>query len=142
MRIALDEGVSHPLASLLRSHGYDADSAAELARLGLTDVQVLVQAALDGQTLVTHNRKDFRMLHEAWLTWRNRWTAEVVQATGVPIALSGHAGILIVPQLPNHNLARIVETFADANDSIPDSLFAWSSGKGWHEILFSTTPLP
>jgi hypothetical protein len=136
VRIALDEGVSHPLASLLRSHGYDADSATELGRLGLTDVQVLVQAVLHGQVRVTHNKKDFRMLHEAWITWRRRWTAEVVQAIGVQVTLSGHAGILLVPQLPNLNLARIIEPFADANASLPDRLFAWNAAKGWHELSF------
>ena len=133
MRIALDEGVSHPLASLLRSHGY---SATELGRLGLTDVQVLVQAVLGGQTVVTHNRKDFRLLHEAWITWRGRWAAEVARAVGTPVGLSSHAGILIVPQLPNHDLARIIEAFADANDSIPDRLFAWSAAQGWYELSF------
>jgi hypothetical protein len=136
VHIVLDEGVSHPLAGLLRSDGYDADSAKELGRLGLTDVQVLVQAVLSGQTIVTHNKSDFRMLHEAWITWRRRWTAEVVQASGLPIVLSGHAGILIVPQVPNHDLARLIEPFADANDSIPDRLFAWDRAKGWHELIF------
>jgi hypothetical protein len=135
VRIAQDEGVSHPLASLLRSSGYDADSAKELGRLSLADVQVLVQAVLSGQTIVTHDKSDFRMLHEAWITWRRRWTEEVVRATGLPIALSGHAGILIVPLLPNHALARIIEPFVDTHDSIPDRLFAWSTAKGWHELI-------
>ena len=65
MRFVLDEDVSHALAGLLRSHGYDADSAKELGRLGLTDVQVLLRAADAGRTLVTKNNKDFRSLHEA-----------------------------------------------------------------------------
>ena len=134
MRFALDEDVSHPLASLLRSHGYDADSATELGRLRLTDVQVLIQAADARQTLITHNNWDFRALHEAWITWRRRWTREIVQETGVNVSLSAHAGILVVPHLPNHALARIIEPFADAHDSIDDRLFSWNEQRGWHEI--------
>lgn len=65
MRIALDEDVSHPLAGLMRSDGYDVDSAKELGRLGLRDVHVLLRAVESGQTLVTHNSDHFRALHEA-----------------------------------------------------------------------------
>ena len=136
MRFVLDEDVSHALAGLLRFHGYDADSAKELGRLGLTDVQVLLRAADDGRTLITKNNEDFRALHEAWVSWRGRWAAEVARTVGTPVDLSGHAGILIVPQRPNHVLAPIIEAFADANESISDRLFAWSAAKGWHELSF------
>ena len=136
MRLALDEDVSHPLAGLLRSDGYDADSAKELGRLGLRDVQVLLRAAESDQTLVTHNNDDFRALHEAWVTWRRRWSDEVAQAIGMPVALSQHAGILIVPHLPIRALARILEPFADSSGSIADRLFAWAASQGWHELRF------
>ncbi len=65
VRLALDENVPHRLASQLRSLGYDADSATEFDRLGLRGPRVLVAAPDAGQTLVTHNLKDFAMLHEA-----------------------------------------------------------------------------
>ena len=135
MRFVLDEDVSHALAGLLRSHRYDADSAKELGRLGLTDVQVLPRATDDGRTVITKNNKDFRALREAWISWRGRWAAEVTRAVGTPVALSSHAGILIVPQRPDRDLARIIdEAVADANDAISDRLFAWSAAAGWHEI--------
>jgi len=70
LRFALDEDVAHRLAGLLRSQGWDVDSAKELGHLGLSDVHVLLRAAEDGQTLVTHNSNDFRMLHEVLVTWR------------------------------------------------------------------------
>ena len=136
MRLALDEDVSHPLAGLLRSDGYDADSAKELGRLGLRDVQVLLRAAESGQTLVTHNNEDFRALHEAWVTWRRRWADEVAGTLGIPVALSQHAGILIVPHLPIQALARILEDLADAAGSTEDRLFAWDASQHWHELQF------
>ncbi|MGH2615466.1 MAG: DUF5615 family PIN-like protein [Thermomicrobiales bacterium] len=135
-RFALDEDVSHRFASLLRSRGWNVDSAKELDRLGLSDVQVLLRAAADGQTLVTHNIKDFRALHEAWVTWRWRWAAEVEHVTGRPVHLSQHAGILITPHLPNHELARILEEFADAAEPMADRLFSWTQVGGWHEVRF------
>ena len=136
LRVVLDEDVSHRLARLLRSQGWDIDSAKELGRLRLTDVQVLLRAAEDGRTLITHNIKDFRSLHEAWVTWRGRWTAEIVQLTGSPVHLSQHAGILITPHLPDRDLARILEEFADSNVPLTDRLFSWLPVLGWHELRF------
>lgn len=134
LRIVLDEDVSHRLARLLRSQGWDIDSAKELGRRRLTDVEVLLRAAEDGRTLVTHNIKDFPALHEAWVTWRRRWTAEVVQMTGSPVHLSQHSGILIAPHLGDHDLARILEEFARTNEPLADRLFVWSRGREWEEV--------
>ena len=133
-RIVLDEDVSHRLAGFLRSQGWDIDSAKELGRIRLTDVQVLLRAAEDGRTLVTHNVKDFRTLHEAWVRWRGRWAAEVVQLTGSPVRLSQHAGILIAPHLPDRDLALILEEFTEADEPMVDRLFSWLPVSGWQEL--------
>jgi hypothetical protein len=138
LRIVLDEDVSHRLAGLLRSQGWDIDSAKELGRRRLTDVQVLLRATEDGRTLVTHNIKDFRALHEAWVTWRRRWAAEVVKMTGSPVHLSQHAGILIAPHLPDRELASILEEFAATDEPMADRLFSWLPARGWHELHFSS----
>jgi len=133
-KFALDEDVAHAVASLLRYRGLNVDSAKELGRLGLTDPQVLLRAAEQQQTLVTHNRKDFRALHEAWILWRGRWAVEVEQTTGGSTTLTQHAGILIVPHMRNQELARIIEEFDDAAHPTMDRLFAWRRGAGWFEI--------
>lgn len=135
MRFALDEDVSRPLVGPLRSRGYDTDSAKELRRLGLSDVDVVVRSADAGQALVTHNDRDVRTLRGAWLRWRGRWRLEIVAATGVEVALSGHAGIIVVPHLPNYDLAQIIQPFAEAADQIDDRLFAWTNADGWLEPL-------
>ena len=116
LKFALDEDVPHSLASLLRSHGQDADSAKELGRLGLSDARVLLRTAVDQQTLVTHNNKDFRSLHEAWVTWGR------------------HAGILISPHMKERDLARILEEFEESAGWMSDRLFAWSPTRLWHEL--------
>lgn len=136
-RLLLEEDVAHRVASLLRSRGLDADSAKERGHLGLSDVQVLLRAAENGQTLVSHNGRDFRALHEAWVTWRLRWTREAQEATGSTVFLSQHAGILFTPHLPTHDLARILEEFVDAAETMGDRLFRWRPGEGWNEMHVS-----
>jgi Domain of unknown function (DUF5615) len=134
LRFALDEGVSHPLASLLRSQGWDIDSAKELGRLGLRDVQVLLRAVAEGQTHITHNGNHFYALHEAWVTWRRSWSIEVERVTGMRILLPHHAGILIAPQIDVRDLVPILEEFGPDHESIADRLFVWSLGRQWQEV--------
>lgn len=134
--IALDEDVRHDLAGLLRSRGWDADSARELGRLGMSDTRVLLAAAQNRQTLVTHNRLDFLALHEAWATWRQVWESEVEQITGRFVSFSQHAGILITPHLPNRDLARILEDLADTAGPLEDRLFVWNRFQLWYEVHF------
>jgi hypothetical protein len=102
----------------------------------LSDAQILLRAAEERQTLVTHNSKDFRALHEAWVTWRQRWAWEVEQTTGSPVNLSRHAGILITPHLPGHHLASILEEFTETARELDDRLFAWNLARRWHELHF------
>lgn len=131
---ALDEDVDHHVAALLRADGQDAKSAKELARLGLSDIQVLIHATEREQTLVTHNHRDFALLHEAWMTLRRRWAVEIELVTGHPVVLSRHAGILIAPQIPRLHLVRILHEFAHSAGAMDDRLFAWYPATGWQEI--------
>jgi hypothetical protein len=117
-------------------NGLDVDSAKELGRLRLTDPQVLLFAAENNQALITHNDKDFRALHEAWVTWRRRWSREVEQVFGRPVHLSQHAGILILPHRPIQDLASMLETFEDSAESLEDRLFAWTPRRQWHELRY------
>lgn len=135
-RFALDEDVSHPLAALLGSRGYDIASAKELGRLRLTDPQFLLGAIEAGQTLITHNADDFEALHEAWMLWRRRWQDEIGRTVGRSVALSGHPGILMPPHLPPETLASIIEEIGASSESIEDRLFSWTPELGWGEVVF------
>jgi hypothetical protein len=88
------------------------------------------------QTLVTHNDKDFQSLHEAWVTWRRRWTLEIEESIGQRLHLSQHAGVLIVPHGYVHDLAQIIEEFVDSAGAMEDRLFTWDRARGWHELHF------
>lgn len=86
-QLYLDEDVPVTVATLLAAAGHPARTAVAVGRLGRWDAEQLLYAAEQGWTIVTHNRRDYHALHEAWLTWSPRWR--------VP---RPHAGILILDQ--------------------------------------------
>ena len=135
LRFVLDENVARPIAQALRERGHDAESARDLGRLRWTDVRVLTHASQAGQTVVTHNARDFWMLQEAWIGWRRRWSGEAERATGKVVPMSGHAGIVIVPQVPVADVEALVASFAERHGAIPDRIFVWSGDGGWSELL-------
>jgi hypothetical protein len=136
IRLALDENVSHPLASMLRSLGYDADSASELGRLQLRDPLVLAAAVDAGQTVVTHNLRDFALLQEDWHPLRRRWESEAASQAGRPLAFSGHRGILMLPHVANAILAPAIASIVDGGRPLADRLFVWSQRERWVEVTF------
>jgi predicted nuclease of predicted toxin-antitoxin system len=69
----LDEDVPVELADLLRARGHSATTTRNESRLGRPDPDQLLFTAKNGFVLVTHNRRDFARLHEAWLLWARDW---------------------------------------------------------------------
>lgn len=69
----LDEDVPVAVASLLSAAGHPARTTVATGRLGRWDADQLLYATDRGWTLVTHNRRDYRALHEGWLVWSSRW---------------------------------------------------------------------
>jgi len=138
----LDEDVPHAVAALLRQQGFEVQSAKELGRLGVSDVQVLLQAALDDQIVVTHNGRDFELLHEAWITWGRQWEREVAAENHVKASLSHHAGILITPHLPNQAMVDVMASFVGSYGPIAGRLLVWSAATGWRESRREPRPMP
>jgi hypothetical protein len=122
------------LAEALRALGHDALATEEIGAKGTPDHLQLIEARERGRRFVTHNNRDFRLLHRAWRDWPNRWGV-----AGVP----SHPGILILAQddgaggkLGSARLASLVDGFAtDANHGRLDGrAFGWSRLTGWREI--------
>ncbi|MGH2449075.1 MAG: DUF5615 family PIN-like protein [Chloroflexota bacterium] len=65
----LDNDVSLRLVPLLRAAGHEVTTTRGLGVTAATDDAQLLIAARNGWTLVTSNRRDFRLLHDAWRTW-------------------------------------------------------------------------
>ncbi len=98
----LDHNVSHQLAHALRALGHGVDTAYGLRLDAADDDEQLATAALSGRILVTHNRRDFILLHRAWFRWARLWGVTNVQ----------HHGILMIPdapRLPTPDAARALD---------------------------------
>lgn len=101
-RLYLDEDVVPELARMLRSHGYDAISAHEVAALRLEDAEQLERAASEGRTLLTYNYHDFLRISDEWF-----------------MAGRSHAGIVIsYRQYSRHELGSLFRTVVALLESL------------------------
>ncbi len=88
-RFHFDQNVALDIAVMVRHASQDVVTTGEAGLLDADDAVHLLTAARAGRILVTHNRRDFRLLHRAWQRWTRDWGVSV-----------GHAGILVIPQPP------------------------------------------
>jgi hypothetical protein len=98
--------------------------------LGLGDAidsyQVLT-AAHNGWVLMSHNRKDFRLLHNAWLLWRDAW--------GVSASVA-HGGILILPHDRASDTVQRLDLFATSRPgSLADQIYEYRTSRGWVRVI-------
>ena len=83
IRLYFDEDVHKRLAHALRLRSFDAISAHELARWGLSDEDQLIYASNNGRTIFTFNTSDYVQLHFEWYK-----------------AAKEHHGIIVSDQIP------------------------------------------
>jgi hypothetical protein len=125
-----DADFSRGVADLLQGAGHTVLTAYAAGLLSAKDDIQLLTAAQRGFALVTHNIKDFRLLHDAWLNWSNAWD--------VPFQ---HAGILILPQptpseraygrMDDTHIAEIIQALLITNAPAPNELWQWRRDIGW-----------
>lgn len=125
----LDHNVSANLAPLLRVRGHTATTAREMDMEAAHDERILLAAATRELSVVTHNIKDFRLLHDAWLVWSRTWRVEPI-----------HAGILLIPD--NHQwlpeqAAQEINTLIARGVILQNALYEWQQRDGWRR-----RPLP
>lgn len=122
-----DHNVSQPLASLLRDAGHTITTAREVGLDAAKDERHLLFAAERQWTFCTTNKKDFRLLHDAWLRWSRAWNVT-----------SHHAGIVIFPNAWDATRAmQELEAFIALDLSLTNALYEWQSRDGWQR-----RPLP
>ena len=128
----LDNDVSLLLASLLQDAGHCVTTARHLGLAAATDDAQLVAAVQSGRLLVTHNRRDFTLLHDAWRTW----------PAAFGLTLPAHPGILALEHAPPASLFQAIDqllTSASSSSLVGEMLWwrvrdAWSRrivGTGW-----------
>ena len=118
----LDEDVSESVSRELVRRGIDVRHARrEPGMQGATDPTQLLVAVRDGRCMVTHNRKDFFLLHDAW----RRWTGDF----GLTLP---HAGIVLLPQRVDAiAVADALALLVDKDTIFTNELYAWHPVEGW-----------
>lgn len=128
--VYIDNDVAADIARLLQGAGHQAVTAGAIGLTRATDAAQLLTAAQRGWTFVTHNAKDFVLLHDGWCRWSDAW--------GVA---AKHAGILVLPQATAAERARrrldvvelaqlLIDLFATGAPGA-NELWLWRRGRGW-----------
>jgi hypothetical protein len=120
----LDEGVKHEVVDLLVAPDLFVRTARNERRLSANDPFQLVYAAEQGWIVVTCNRGDHHLLHDAWLLWSHRW--------GVA---PKHAGILALDQgYPAPVMAAAIAMLLTIAPDLTNTMFDWTAMDGaWRE---------
>ena len=116
----LDHDVAIRVAPALRDLGHTAITPRDLGTERANDADHLLGAATDSRVLVTHNAKDFMLLHHAWELWQTAW-----------LVAAPHSGILVLPHgTLADNVQRLVAFVGTPRAPIAGQLHRWQSG-GW-----------
>lgn len=124
-RLCLDHNTSQKLAPLLEREGHDVAVTRDVGGDQATDDALLLATTQLGRIFITHNRKDFKLLHDAWITW----------PAAFGMALPPHPGILLLNQGPPETLARVLVRFLDVipPERIANGIFWWHHHDGWRQ---------
>jgi hypothetical protein len=117
--IYIDHDVAVNVARRLEALGHTATTARSLNLTGAPDGYHLLLASQSGWLLITHNRKDFELLHDAWLRWSKAWGASAT-----------HGGILVLPHGDSEANAQRVNDFIAGRSSLGNSYHEWTNA-GW-----------
>lgn len=126
----LDNDVSLELAPLLRRTGHRVTTTRDLGLFRATDDAQLLTATRNHWTVVTYNRRDFTMLHDAWLNW----------PVAFGVALPPHSGITVVdPGLPPVLAAQIANLLRSTPvETLPNALIWWHHRDAWQRRIIGT----
>jgi hypothetical protein len=127
-RFHLDHNVSRWLAPRLRTAGHDAVTARDAGLEQAGDDEQLLTAAQQVRILLTHNRRHYALLHDAWRRWPAAWA----------VAAPPHAGILVLDPADEDVLAAaLLRAFLATAPPAPlaNALYWWRSPGGWHRPL-------
>src|SRR5438105_4819965 len=112
---------------MLRQIGHHVTSTRDLGLTVATDDAQLLTAVQRRWILVTYNRLDFTLLHDAWLTW----------PAAFDLALPPHSGILVLDHASPDDQFGALETLLieTAERGFPNELYRWYRPEGWQRRL-------
>ncbi len=124
-RLYLDHNVSQEVVPLLRHRGHDIVTTGDLRLDRAEDSVQLLTAAEQGRPFITHNWRDFKLLHYAWRDWSAAWSV-----------VRSHPGILVIPQRPHWSDTRAadeVTRFLGLGQPLENTLYRWQPASDWRQ---------
>ena len=123
----LDHNVARGVGVLLDADGHDVIASRDINTERLSDDVLLLTTVRLSRIFVTHNRTDFRMLHDAWVTW----------PVAFGPALPPHPGILVLDSAAPEMLASVIANFLDEAhpEDLPNTVFWWHHRDGWDRSI-------
>lgn len=121
-RLYLDANIALGVVPILAGAGHTVESARDVGLKDAADYLQMLAAWERDAVLVTHNRKHFVELHEAWYEWPRRW------------GLSGpdHRGIIVPDQRDETVYGPPLLAFLAASHPMTGHLYTWrQNGDRW-----------
>jgi len=123
-RFHLDNDVSDALGNGLLRRGHDILHTRHHGQARATDPQQLLTSVALNRILVTHNARDFLLIHHAWRLWPRAYD----------VSWPHHSGILAIPQPPRLAIERAgedIDRIGQAGQSLADELYRWVGPGQW-----------
>jgi hypothetical protein len=122
-QLFLDNDFPLDAADGLRLLGHDVETARSTQREDQTDDAQLLYAANGARILVSHNWKDYLLLHDAWHRWSKDWGTQRL-----------HAGILILRQRRKYQgFPNDIHTLLVQSGSIVNQLYRCDTRGHWSQ---------
>jgi hypothetical protein len=124
-RLYFDHNVSRHVGPFLLTTGHDLLFTRDPGSAQLTDDAHLLSSVRADRVLITHDRADFKMLHNAWLTW----------PAAFGMALPAHPGILVLDSAPPQVLAGALSAFLASTppERLRNVILWWHRHDGWRQ---------
>lgn len=119
----LDHDVPTDLAVFLTGAGYPSVTVRQLGTRTSPDSFHLLEAARSGRVLVSHNKRDYILLNDAWLRWSREWSIRPI-----------HSGILLVPQISTTRLFAAIIELLDSGPDLTNRIYRWTSAGRWEAV--------
>jgi hypothetical protein len=120
----LDHDVSARVAVLLQATGLDVPTAYNTGAAQAHDgEQLWLSTNMWSAPIITHNGKDFRLLHQAWQLWARVWAVS-----------QEHAGILVLPHAPPAQSVQRLREFLNTGRTVRNTLYFYRPPRGWERF--------
>jgi len=116
----IDHDVANYVAASLTSNGHEVATVRNRRTIRAKDSYHLLTAADEGRILISLNRRDYALLHDAWQRWTNAWLID-----------AKHSGILLLPHTSPRRTVEAIEEFLRSGDPIESNLYEWTPKDGW-----------